>query len=233
MGRGLVDLLFPPGGCLLCGNREKEGVVCRDCLSFLETARTLPFCPVCGRFGEGEICLDCRIYSRPFTLCRAAGPYEGALKQAIRRLKYERKREGVEYLGGLLAEVVTREPAYQRARVVVPVPTSPERRRQRGFDQAELLARELAWRLGLPLCRWLKKEIPTPPQTGLGRGERLLNLRGSFGVCQNPKLGGAVVLLVDDVFTTGSTLTAAAEALLAGGAAEVLGLVLAAARIFT
>ncbi|WP_049757093.1 double zinc ribbon domain-containing protein [Ammonifex degensii] len=83
MGRGLLDLLFPPKGCLLCGNREKEGAVCHDCLSFLETARTLSFCPVCGRFGEGGICLDCRIYSRPFTLCRAVGPYEGALKQAI------------------------------------------------------------------------------------------------------------------------------------------------------
>ncbi|MGO0121936.1 ComF family protein [Desulfothermobacter acidiphilus] len=225
-----MDLLFPLSGCCLCGEESEEGSLCSTCQDFLRRAATLSFCPRCGRFGRGETCSDCWISPPSFILCRALGPYEGPLQRAVHRLKYGGKREGVEYLGRLLAELVAGNAAYAGVQVVVPVPTTLQRRKERGFDQAELLAKELARELGLPLDCCLEK-TGSVPQTGLSRAERRRISRSSFRLRSAIRFPGSAVLLVDDVLTTGSSLAAASRVLLAGGAAEVSGVVLAAARI--
>jgi ComF family protein len=107
--------------------------------------------------------------------------------------------------------------------VVVPVPLHPSRRAERGFNQSDLLARDVADALGLALADALERVRPTPSQTGLSPTERTTNVRGAFAARR--ELPGAVVLLVDDVCTTGATLGAAATALRRAGAIRVEALV--------
>jgi ComF family protein len=108
----------------------------------------------------------------------------------------------------------------------VPVPLHPARQRERGYNQAALLAQPLAAALGLPYdAHVLRRVKPTPPQVGLSRQERQRNLRHAFSA--EPGIAGRTIVLVDDVVTTGSTLASAAQACLAAGAARVYGLSLA------
>jgi ComF family protein len=128
-----------------------------------------------------------------------------------------------------MAEVLRREGAYRGATIVVPVPLSTGRLRERGFNQAELLAGVVAEACGLELKQALVRVSDRPPQAQLHRLARRENIRGMFSLADGSIVGKALVL-VDDVFTTGSTMSAAVEALLEGGAEQVLGLVLASGR---
>jgi ComF family protein len=183
-------------------------------------------CPVCGARGPAP-CGACRVELRAapslprppgVEACLAALSYAGAGRELIARLKYRNARSSLRFLADATAGLVT--PG--EADVVTWVPTTTARRRERGFDQAELLAKAVARRLRLP-CRPLLRRLPGPAQTGQPLGERR---RGpSFaarGRCSRR------VLLVDDVVTTGATATAAARALRRAGAVEVR--LLAAAR---
>ncbi|MDQ3570398.1 MAG: ComF family protein [Actinomycetota bacterium] len=143
--------------------------------------------------------------------------YEGVGREIVARLKYRNARCVVPWLAAEMASLVD-DPAMDGAiDVVVPVPTTTARRRQRGFDQGRVLAVAVARRLGLP-CRALLRRRSGPPQTGRPRTQRLL------GPAFDVRGGGPVpphVLLVDDVVTTGATLTAAARVLADAGAREV------------
>jgi len=111
---------------------------------------------------------------------------------------------------------------------VVPVPLHPERQRERGFNQAELLAREVAARLGLPLePRAVERRKPRPPKLKLSRHERWQAARGAYAAAPGRRFDNRRVLLVDDVFTTGATLDACAQALHEAGAAHVIALTVA------
>jgi ComF family protein len=152
------------------------------------------------------------------------------IREAIHRFKFGGRQDKAGFLGELMVAVLNREPAYREAALVVPVPLSRERLRERGFNQAELLAGVVAESAGSRLVRALQKTGDTPPQVRLDKAARLGNVAGSFCVADASQIKGGTVLLVDDVFTTGSTLSAAAEALLDGGAGRVLCLTLAAGR---
>lgn len=235
----LADLFFPPKPfCPLCGGAGGPGGFCDACRSFLEKASLQPFCPVCGRFFAAEKsgfsggpCRDCRLGARSFGAVRAAGPYEGALKEAVLKFKYGGERHLAAGLAGLMARAARGLPLENIDRVV-PVPMAAGRLRQRGYNQAELLAREVAGLLGLAVDgRALVKVRETPAQAGLNREERLANLAGAFWAREG-RVRGRGILLVDDVVTTGSTMTAAAGALAGAGAAGVWGLAAASARVF-
>lgn len=184
-------------------------------------------CPVCRRPGPAP-CATCAADIRPAPAmapppgvdgCRAVLAYEGAGRELVARLKYRNARSAVAWLAERMAAVA--RPVAQPAWVTW-VPTSAARRRERGFDQAEVLARAVARRLRLP-CRALLDRGRGPPQTGRSSGERR---RGpSFSARRRPP---ATVVLVDDVITTGSTVSAAARALREAGAETIL--VVAAAR---
>jgi predicted amidophosphoribosyltransferase len=135
----------------------------------------------------------------------AAFVYEGVARELIARVKYRGARHAVRFLGRAVVDAL---PDSLEVVAVVPVPTTAARRRQRGFDHAGLLAGEVARLLGTP-CRDLLRRLPGPPQTGLGAAERRAGPR--FSPADRPPSGA--LLLVDDVVTTGATLTRAAATL--------------------
>ncbi|MGH9155468.1 MAG: ComF family protein [Acidimicrobiales bacterium] len=181
-----------------------------------------PSCPACGATGPAP-CAGCRAELRPapalppptgLTSCAALMAYEGAGREIVARLKYANARSSLRWLTTGMADLALARA--DRVEVVTWVPTTPKRRRQRGFDHGRLLAEGVARHLGLP-CRPLLIRLPGPPQTGRTRAERLGGPRLRTGRLPVP----AGVLLVDDVVTTGASLSAANRALVGAGAREV------------
>jgi len=154
---------------------------------------------------------------------RAVCAYEGVARSAIHVLKYRGGRRVAEPLGELMREHVARRPL--RADVLVPVPLSAQRRRERGFNQAELLARQVLPAVGgVLVCDVLERD-ERPAQQALDAAARRSNLTGA--VRARRRVDGQRVLLVDDVATTGATLSVCADALVAAGAHDVRALVFA------
>lgn len=188
--------------------------------------------PVCGSCGdplpawapagrETRYCARCRQAPGPIGLSRAIGAYEGALRSIVHALKYGGRRSLAPRLATLLGRCAPE--VLVGADVVVPVPLHRARERARGFNQAEAIARHL----GLPVARALKRVRRSPSQTGLAAAERQANVRGAFALRRRGVIQGAVVVLVDDVSTTGATLDACARVLMDGGAHEVRALTVA------
>jgi ComF family protein len=197
----------------------------------------LLFPPRCGGCDSGGhwFCDRCRRALRPERAPRphrvreviALGRFEGALRRAVHRLKYEGEAVLAGPLGVELGAVVARGLALGwRVDALVPVPLSSARRRERGFDQAALLAGHASRACGVPVRRCVRRLRATESQVGLGRAERLENMRGAFAAAFSP----ARVTLVDDVATTGATLAACAEALRRVGTREVRAVVVAVER---
>lgn len=218
-----VAAIFP-ARCLACGRR---GVAfCAACWTALPRLRP-PFCPRCSRPERtGARCYDCQRASPALAAVRAACAYGGLVGLAVRRLKYSRERYLVDPLAALLEECLTARPLAVDA--LVPVPLDQARSRDRGYNQAALLAAPVAAALGVPIApSWLRRSRPTRPQVGLNARERRANVRGAFECPVPEAVAGRRVLVVDDVMTTGATLEACAEALMTAGASGVWGLVVA------
>ncbi len=222
-----VDAVFPPrcGGCGRAGER-----FCPACQAAL-VPLPAPWCPACGYpLPEGAApCPACRQAPWPaLGGIRSAAFFEGPLQQALHSLKYKRDVILADTLARPLCE------AWRRyalpGDLVVPVPLSAERLRERGYNQADLLARGLAELAGLPYAPDGAARVRhTDSQVGLAAGARRRNVAGAFRG-QARRVAGRQVILVDDVCTTGSTLAACAEALRAAGAVSVWGFTLARAR---
>jgi ComF family protein len=232
----LIDLIYPPrcGVCqtFIWENRANhEGVeigFCRDCYNAFEKVAS-PLCPLCGRpFSVGSTCEPC-LKKRPYyDIARAPYVYEGPLMTAIHDLKYARRSHLARSLGPLLASYAANWLEHGHSLLVMPVPLHPGRLRERGFNQSLLLARHVASRLDADLDYLsLRRVRHTQPQTTLTSDERRKNVRRAFGVVAKTGLKGRSVLLIDDVATTGSTLSECARALKKAGVKEVYCLVLA------
>jgi len=223
-----VDLIFPPrcGGCEKVGHRY-----CPNCLTSLQYLPP-PLCDDCGdplARGEAGRCAACRRKSdSALTGTRSVAFFEGPLQHALHRLKYKRDIILADSLARLL------HAAWQTqalpGEVVIPVPLSPQRLRERGYNQAGLLARGFAELAGLQYALDGAARVRhTVSQVGLTAEQRCANVVGAFE--GRPRVvAGCAVILVDDVRTTGATLEACAEALRAVGAASVWGLTLARTR---
>jgi ComF family protein len=182
-------------------------------------------------------CGACRDVAPAFEGARSFGLYAGKLRQAILRLKFAGDERLGARLGELLAIAWDSLPAGIESGppLVVPIPLHPSRRRERGFNQSELLAEGLARALGKRVAgaapqiarACLRRNRATPPQTGLSVSARRENLRGAFAVVKPEVVRGRCIVLIDDVMTTGATLSAGARALKRAGAAQVMGLTLA------
>ena len=234
--RGLIDLVLPPR-CLGCGQVvDVQGTFCPECwgsLRFLEEAEGCEICgePVAGPAGGGAgavlwpgwRCPNCLASPPPFARARAAFLYAGAVREAILAFKHADRTEHARVLGQHMARTVSSLLAEPDA-VLVPVPLHRWRLWRRGYNQAALLARALARETSRP---WLPDALvrvrAAPPQQGLSRAQRRRNLRGAFRVTAagRRRIAGRVVVLVDDVMTTGSTARQCSRVLLAAGAAEV------------
>jgi ComF family protein len=166
-------------------------------------------------------------------MARAAGPYEGVLKEAIHRFKYLGRQGLASCLAGLMVETALAEPLFASADLILPVPLSNEKLRLRGFNQAALLADEVGYRLRIPVKRrLLVKDFETLPQAGLNRAAREDNLAGAFRVTKADAIHDRNIMIIDDVFTTGSTMSSAALVIRSAGAGHVFGLTAAAGRYF-
>lgn len=153
------------------------------------------------------------------------GRYTGPLRHAVLLLKYEDRRGLAVDLGSLMASTLEQRREEWQPDALVPVPIHPQRRRERGYNQAELLAAAVGERCGLPVRLALDRVRDTPPQVGLSREERRENVRSAFAPRADAAPGRRPVL-IDDVQTTGATLEEAARALRAAGASAVFALTL-------
>jgi len=207
-------------------------VIARDFVEAVLSALLSPPCAACGcvldRPLDGAVCAACWSSIVPagssFSLdriarARALGPYEGTLRSVLHALKYDRRRSIAPPLSRMMA--AHGADVLRDADLVVPVPLHRRKQRERGFNQAEDLARGL----GLPVVRALKRVRATAPQIDLSREERAANVRDAFvprsGRTEDRPLQGLVIVLVDDVATTGATLEACARVLKRAGASDV------------
>ena len=219
----LLDLLFP-WSCAACERACGEALceACRRRIPWLPST----VCECCGIPREPGACGPCRLEPPAFARARAVAAYaprEGQpdpLGIALRSLKYGGRRALAHPLGALLAARQPFPPGEHD--VIVPVPLHPARLRERGFNQALLLARPVASRLRLPLALdALRRVRPTPPQASLDERTRRRNVRDAFDVKRPREIRDRRVLLVDDVVTSGATADACARALRAAGATRV------------
>jgi ComF family protein len=228
--KSLADFVYPPI-CYGCDTEVDEGLVCESCRLALFT-HELAACPKCHRpcTRTAETCGQCET---PFSLSRvrALGLYAPPFDKLVQAFKYSGKTKVGELLGRALAALVEQDEVLSAADAVCPVPLHPSRLRERGFNQSLLLAAAISMSNHIPLVECLTRIRNTPTQTRkTKREDRLKNLERAFRIRPDANLAGKRVLLVDDVMTTGATLDQAARELLKGGAASVLGAVVAAAH---
>ncbi len=228
--KSLADFVFPPI-CYGCDSEIEAGPVCEACRLDLFT-HELAVCPKCGRpcTRTAETCGQCK---EEFSLSRVRGLglYAPPFDKLIQAFKYSGKTKVGELLGQALAALVRQDEVLSAANAVCPVPLHPARMRERGFNQSLLLAAAISMDSGIPLADCLVRRKNTSTQTmKTSPEERRKNLERAFRVRPEAGIAGKTVLLVDDVMTTGATLDQAARALLKGGAASVLGVVIAAAH---
>jgi competence protein ComFC len=172
------------------------------------------------------LCGRCRNNPSALDGIRAACSFEGIVRKAVHELKYRHARSRAAFLGDLLYRAVERRPLL--ADLIVPVPLWEARRRERGFNQAELIGEALASRWGLSLSPGVLRRIrETPPQVGMNDERRRANVADAFACVDADTIAGRFVLVVDDVATTGATLRTCAQPLKAAGARRVVGLVVA------
>ena len=217
-----LDLLLPLK-CLGCG-REGD-LICPSCRQLLPRIR-LPLCQRCGAtVSEGNLCRSCINYPLTIDGIRSVFLFQSTVRQAILQLKYRHLKTIAAPLGQLLAEHLSSHPL--KGEMLVPVPLHPKRLRERGYNQASLLAKELGQHAGLPIVEEpLVRVRDTVSQARTASAiERRRNVKDAF-VCHQG-LEGKQVLLIDDVCTTGATLDACATALKAAGASSVWGLTVA------
>lgn len=229
--------LVYPQACAVCQasvESRADGVACASCWQqtrIFDGGETL--CWKCGTEAAGVLDaakragVNCRRCDEAaFTAARACGAYEGALRASILALKREPNLAA--RLAELLSRTQQREPL-DAAQLIVPVPLHPERLRARGFNQAAELGRALASRTALAFDEWsLARATHTERhRAGMDARARRESVEGAFAVTRPRMIEGANILLVDDVFTTGATVSACAQALKAAGAQEVFVLTLA------
>lgn len=227
--QAVVDLLFPPQ-CAVCGtdllSEPGEPLVCADCRRCL-TEISEPVCRRCGmpttaKFAEADACPRCRAERLYFDAVVEIGFYRDALRDAIIEMKQPHRDTLIHAVGGLLARRLDGQMPDWRVDLIAPVPIYWSRRLFRGVNVAELLARAIHRRTGLPLYEnLLKCRRKTKKQGTLRPDERRRNVRGALAVSAGYDLTDARILLVDDVMTTGATANEAAKVCRKAGAAAV------------
>ncbi len=223
----LLELLAP-SRCGVCDAPRVDlggGGVCRACWASLPILDAAAACPRCALPGSGSPCASCRLAPPAVTRTAAFGLYAGGLRTLHHAFKFAGWDLLAAPLGDRLAALALSTGITDGAHALVSVPSTRRRNRERGYDPAMLLAHETSRRLDTPNRVLLSRTRDTPPQSSLPAPGRRANVKGAFAA--SPRARGRVLVLVDDVVTTGATLFAAADALSAAGAAEVRALVLA------
>jgi ComF family protein len=226
-------ILFPED-CRVCSSplRNLSRIpVCPDCLSQPQPFVTEHFCAACrtpftngAPLDENGMCSLCRLGLTEFESAFTFGEYDGTLRKLIHLFKYQGVAPLSAEFGRLLSTALPRDISPD---VIVPMPLHWKRAWHRGFNQADLLARALSRRTGIPVAQAVRRKRATPAQAGLTRAERRVNVAGAFEIRKRNEVNSRHVLLIDDVMTTGATASACAGVLKRAGARRVTVLTLA------
>ena len=216
---GNLDLIFPPicGGCGQLGWRW-----CRDCQSKVQHL-VEPVCDVCGiSVSEAGLCADCQRVRPRYRILRSWSAFDDPVRSALHKLKYRRDMALGDALAAQLLDFFTS--LKWPIEMIIPVPLGKKRSQERGYNQVSLIARPLALAAGMAFASdGLTRVRETRSQVGLTKIERRANVSGAFQA-RGTRVNGRIVLLMDDVATTGSTLSSCAEALYAAGVRDVFAL---------
>ncbi|MCI6552199.1 MAG: ComF family protein [Lachnospiraceae bacterium] len=218
----LLELLFP-GRCPVCDGilRFRKEYICPSCQDTIKYIRE-PVCMRCGKpLGkEEEYCRDCA-HKRHYYRQGAAVFEYSSIASSIHRFKYGGRQEYARFFGKTMALRLGRQLEMWKAQALVPVPVHASRKRRRGYNQAELLAAVLAQETGIPLRTDLIRRVKkTIPQKELNSVQRQNNLKKAFKILKNDvKL--STIIIIDDIYTTGSTVDAMAAVLLEHGAENI------------
>lgn len=213
-----IKVLYPEYGCFICGreNEHPENYICPRCEQVVYRLKGT-LCEKCGAPvpGIAKLCLNCKNNNELyFTKARAVFAYDENTSKPVMGLKYNGKKYLVPFMAKEMKAVL--KEFKEKPDIIIPVPTTAKRLKKRGFNQAELLAYELSEQCGKEMevqtkLIYRSKEVHT--QVNLTRKQRLENLKGAFKLTNNKSLEGKVVLIVDDVFTTGATSNEVARVL--------------------
>ncbi|MBP3489138.1 MAG: ComF family protein [Roseburia sp.] len=217
--RQTEDFFYPPR-CPVCDElSDTGGMLCMACTGRIQTVKE----PVCKRCGKPlanerqEYCADCRKKKHAYRQGKAVFVYQGAIRSSMYRFKYAGRREYAAYYAKEAAKLYGDWVKRNQIEVIVPVPMYLRKRRQRGYNQAEVFARALGRELGLLVDAGVVRRVKnTVPQKELNDRERVRNLKNAFQLASDI-VKYKCILLVDDIYTTGSTVDEVTEVLLAGG----------------
>lgn len=223
----LIELIYPKR-CPICERivLPKGAFICKECYENLQWVNA-PYCLKCGKpiqDSTKEYCYDCENKDFHYEYGYGMWIYDENLRRSIVGFKYKNRREYADFYVDELAKHYKEKIMRMGAEVIVPVPVHKRRYRQRGYNQAAILAQGLGERLNLPVEEELLiRSRYTMPQKSLDDKERLKNLEQAFAV--NPKISeqylGSRILLIDDIYTTGSTIEACTKVLLQAGVGNV------------
>lgn len=232
-GKGLCAAVYPADvTCDVCGAElvaDTRYNLCAECVAempFIEGHR----CVCCGLpvNDEAEWCLRCMNTESVYRVHRSPLLYSGKARTLVYALKFGGKKYVARLFGAMMSDAFLS--CGMEGEIIVPVPMTDRERKKRGFNQAELLARDVGARLNMPVLPALVKHRETAPQKELTGRERESNLKGCFSAAYAEYIAGRKILLVDDVFTTGATANECARTLLGAGAASVSVLTAAATK---
>ena len=225
---GFLNLLFPARTrCLLCGTETEGTYLCQVCEGKVSIIDGVPRCSRCSRplIAEERFCPSCS-RGEKIHFDRAVAPctYDGIIVNMIRSFKFKRRSDYAHYFAELMFGASRLLPAFD---VVVPVPTKASTLRQRGYNQCDLLGKSLCSHLKVPFCTVLKRTDDAREQVGLTGEERRRNVEGTVKVVNGNAVSGKRVLVVDDVLTTGATVSECARVLKRAGALDVYAIAVA------
>ncbi len=223
LDKAVLDLLYPPR-CPICDEVAAEGeCICSSCRKTIHRVKE-PMCKKCGKPIENvreEYCSDCMKKRHDFTQGKALWVYDKFVRESIYRFKYQNRRDYARVYAGELAEAYGGWIRARKIQAIVPIPLHKDRKKLRGFNQAEVLAVELGKILGIPVKRnLLIRTRNTRPQKELNGIERKNNLKKALKISENV-VQLKYILIVDDIYTTGSTMDAASSLLKEAGVIEV------------
>lgn len=232
--KGLIELMFPPGKrCPVCNQElSLQNGLGKNCFHKIALI-SKPYCEKCGRplrldVAGKRICDQCETTPYFFEKSRSVAIYEGALREYLADLKYRYRPELGEALGELLVEWFKFHQVFGKIDLIIPIPIHHQKMVIRGYNQAELLANPLQRYLGIKQKSDIMiRHVFTETQNSLHKEARFNNVRGAFQVKNALEVSNSNILLVDDIFTTGATVSEAARILLRAGASRVNVLTLA------
>jgi len=220
----LLDWLYPPT-CIACRTlialneaQPRDMRLCSKCQTLFEPIKP-PICNTCGIPTERDVarCVSCFGKTFFFTSGRAVFVYDDLMRDLLHDLKFRRKKQIAQSLGKLWATHMKDMPDA----ILVPLPLHPKKERERGFNQAQILAQQLSARLNIPMENALERVVDTPPQSGLHPRMRMENVSGAFGIAPGANVHGKNYIIIDDIYTTGASLNECAKVLQAAGASDV------------